>query len=209
MNVIWITADTFRQDHVHAYGKRPIHTPALDNLASKSMRFTRHYAAGFPTMPTRAAHATGRWTMSFMGWEPLPDVIDTAAMLLSAEGTHTAAMVDTPFYLRAGMNYDRGYRTFHSFPGHIGGSESVDAREAWRYEADRNVAQTMVGAMRWLERHYKEDFFLYVDTWDPHEPWDAPNYYTELYMPDYDGEVVAPLYGRWQDSHQLTEKKVD
>ena len=208
MNVIWITADTFRQDHVHAYGKRPIHTPALDNLASKSMRFNRHYAAGFPTMPTRADHATGRWTMSFMGWEPLPDGIDTAAMLLGAEGTHTAAMVDTPFYLRAGMNYDRGYRTFLSFPGQIGGSESVDAREAWRYEADRNVAQTMVGAMRWLERHYKEDFFLYVDTWDPHEPWDAPNYYTELYMPDYDGEVVAPLYGRWQDSPQLTEKKV-
>lgn len=209
MNVIWITADTFRQDHLRAYGKRPIHTPALDNLASKSMRFNRHYAAGFPTMPTRADHATGRWTMSFMGWEPLPNGVDTAATLLNAEGSHTAAMVDTPFYLRAGMNYDRGYQTFLSFAGQVGGAESIDAREAWRYEADRNVAQTMVGAMKWLERHYKEDFFLYVDTWDPHEPWDAPNYYTELYMPDYDGEVVPPFYGRWQDNPQLTEKKVE
>ena len=36
-------------------------------------------------------------------------------------------------------------------------------------------------------------------TWDPHEPWDAPAYYTELYMPDYDGELVLPLYGNWHD----------
>ena len=45
----------------------------------------------------------------------------------------------------------------------------MDARAAWRYESDRNVAQTMTMAMRWLERHYKEDFFLYVDTLGLHE----------------------------------------
>ena len=72
MNVIWIVADTFRQDHLGAYGKAEISTPALDALAARSTRFERHYAAGFPTMPTRADHATGRWTMSFMGWEPIP-----------------------------------------------------------------------------------------------------------------------------------------
>ena len=93
MNVIWIVADTFRQDHVGAYGKRPIRTPSLDNLAAKGVRFNRHYAAGFPTMPTRADHATGRWTMSFMGWEPLPDNMDTAAVLLSNASAHTARTI--------------------------------------------------------------------------------------------------------------------
>jgi arylsulfatase A-like enzyme len=63
--------------------------------------------------------------------------------------------------------------------------------------------------MRWLERHYKEDFFLYVDTWDPHEPWDAPDYYTEPYWPGYDGEVVQPPYCNWQDAPGFTEKLVD
>ncbi len=208
MNVIWIVADTFRQDHVGAYGKRPIRTPSLDNLAAKSVRFNRHYAAGFPTMPTRADHATGRWTMSFMGWEPLPDDMDTAAVLLSTAGAHTAAMVDTPFYLRGGMNYDRGFQTFVAFPGQVGLQESFDVRDAWRFEADRNVARTVTGAMQWLQQHYKEDFFLYVDTWDPHEPWDAPSYYTELYMPHYDGEVVPPVYGHWQDTRWFTEGKV-
>ena len=66
----------------------------------------------------------------------------------------------------------------------------------------------MMTAMRWLERHYKEDFFLYVDTWDPHEPWDAPEYYTERYWPSYDGEVIQPVYGRWQDDPEFTEQRV-
>ena len=192
MNVIWIVADTFRQDHLGAYGKAEISTPSLDALASKSMRFERHYAAGFPTMPTRADHATGRWTMSFMGWEPIPDEATTLAEMLARQGVHTAAMVDTPFYLRGGMNYDKGFQTFSMYTGQEGSvtrlieahhHESRDAREAWRFEADRNVAQTVTRAMEWLQRHYKEDFFLYVDTWDPHEPWDAPSYYTEMYMP--------------------------
>ena len=117
MNVIWIVADTFRQDHVGVYGKMPgIHTPSLDALAGRGVRFDRHYAGGFPTMPTRADHATGRWTASFMTWEPLPDGVTTLAEILAAEGIHTAAMVDTPFYLREGMNYDRGFQTFNS-PG--------------------------------------------------------------------------------------------
>lgn len=220
MNVIWIVADTFRQDHLGAYGKMPeIRTPSLDALAARAVRFDRHYAGGFPTMPTRADHATGRWTASFMSWEPLPPGTATLAELLSSEGIHTAAMVDTPFYLRDGMNYDRGFQTFTAYSGQMGGGgipqgaashESEDARYAWRYESDRNAARTITNAMEWLQLHYMEDFFLYVDTWDPHEPWDAPSYYTKLYMPDYDGEVVHPVYGRWQDmpgySAELVEK---
>ena len=68
--------------------------------------------------------------------------------------------------------------------------------------------KTFIHASQWLERHYKEDFFLYIDIWDPHEPWEAPHYYTELYWPDYDGEIITPLYGHWQDVEGFTEEKV-
>ena len=192
-------------------------TPSLDALAAKSVRFNRHYAAGFPTMPTRADHATGRWNMARIGWEPLPDEYVTLSQLLAEDGVHTAAMVDTPFYVRGGMNYDRGFQTFNMYTGQEGSvtrlltnfhHESRDARDTWRFESDRNVAQTVTKAMHWLELHYKEEFFLYVDTWDPHEPWDAPNYYTELYMDGFDGEEVQPVYGFWQDTSGLTEEKV-
>lgn len=209
MNVIWIVADTFRQDHMGAYGKMDIRTPSLDALAARSVRFNRHYAASFPTMPARADHLLGRWTMSFMGWEPLPEGVETLPQFLRAAGIHTAAFVDTPFYLRGGMNYDLGYMTFSAIPGQGGGNrEAVDTRAGWQFESDRAVAQTVTKAVQWLELHYKEKFFLYVDTWDPHEPWDAPSYYTELYLPDYDGEVISPVYGRWQDAPGCTQERV-
>ena len=218
MNVIWITSDSFRRDHVGAYGNKQIQTPSLDSLAARSIRFQRHYAAGFPTMPTRADHFTGRWTMSFMGWSPLPSKVTTLAEILSAKGLHTAAVVDTPFYLRDGMNYDRGFRSFFMNTGQEGSGakklkdgrhESQDKRAAWRYESDHNAPQTFTKAMRWLERHYKEDFFLYVDTWDPHEPWDAPPYYTERYWPGYDGELIEPVYGYWPDVPGFTRERLE
>ena len=54
MNVIWIVSDSFRRDHIGAYGNKAIRTPSLDSLAAKSIRFDNHYAAGFPTMPASA-----------------------------------------------------------------------------------------------------------------------------------------------------------
>ncbi|MGD9043189.1 MAG: sulfatase, partial [Desulfobacterales bacterium] len=218
MNVIWITSDTFRRDHIGAYGNKQIQTPALDLLAEKSVRFQRHYAAGFPTMPTRADHFSGRWTMSFMGWSPLPSNVTTLAEILSENGLHTAAVVDTPFYMRDGMNYDRGFRSFFMGTGQEGSGakklkdgrhESQDTRAAWRFESDYNSPQTFIKAMQWLEHHYKEDFFLYVDTWDPHEPWDAPSYYTEIYRPDYDGEIIEPIYGFWKDVPGFTQERLE
>lgn len=209
MNVIWITADTFRKDHLGCYGNETIRTPALDALAARSVRCDRHYAAAFPTMPARADFYTGRWTGCTMGWEPMPQDQKTLPQLLR-RNFHTAAVVDTPFYMRSNMNYDVGFRSFIEVPGQLGVSGySGDIRDKWRVEADRFAPQTFIQSTEWLERHHTEDFFLYVDTWDPHEPWDAPNYYTELYMPDYDGEEIAPVYGHWQDTPGYTQEIVD
>ena len=129
--------------------------------------------------------------------------------MLAGCGFHTAASVDTPYYLRNGMNYDQGFQSFFMnrgqdtmwslvpSPGYH--NEALDVRDAWQFESDRCAPRTFTTAMEWLEQHYKEDFFLYIDTWDPHEPWDAPDYYTELYYPDYDGELMLPVYGNWHD----------
>jgi arylsulfatase A-like enzyme len=224
MNVIWIISDTLRRDHVGVYGNKNIRTPSLDAFASKSVRFDRHYIASFPTMPARADYMTGRWTMSYMQWEPLSKDELRLPILLSDQGYHTAAVVDTPFYTRRGMNYDIGFHSFIEILGQLdlgfkGGKDAKsgggmsnalygDVRKSWRRESDCFAPQTFIRSMEWLERHYKEDFFLYIDTWDPHEPWEAPAYYTELYDPDYDGEIVRPLYGYWQDAPGYSEEKV-
>jgi len=216
MNVIWIVSDTLRRDAVGAYGNEKMHTPAIDALAAKSVRFDRHYVASFPTMPARADFMTGRWTISFMNWEPLPRTELALAELLANSGVNTAAIVDTPFFVRDSMGYDRGFVTFNEIPGQnvwsIGDRRlrrgAPDVRPKYRLDSDCCARQTFLKAMQWLELNYKEDFFLYIDTWDPHEAWNAPVYYTELYWPGYDGELVPPNYGYWQDIPGFTEEKL-
>jgi arylsulfatase A-like enzyme len=215
MNVIWIVSDTFRRDHLGSYGNKKIRTPALDALAARSTRFNRHYMASFPTMPARADFMTGRSTMSFMQWEPLSKKETTFAQHLSSRGVHTAAVVDTPFFVRNGMYYDRGFRTFIEVPGQFYIATGFDPHRGMMGQASKVrsqtscfAPQTFSKAMEWLEVHHKENFMLYVDTWDPHEPWDAPIYYVEPYWPDFDGEIVHPPYAYWQNTPGFTEEKL-
>ena len=66
-----------------------------------------------------------------------------------------------------------------------------------RSEEDYFAPQTFGAAIRWLEENAGRDrFFLHVDTFDPHEPWDPPARYVDLYDPGYTGEaVIYPRYG--------------
>lgn len=211
-NVVVIVADTFRRDHLGAYGNGRIRTPHLDEFARSSVVFDNHVLSSFPTMPARADILTGTFSYTHMGWEPLPRHLTTLPGVLSEAGYTTMGIVDTPFFVRNGFGYDRGFDDFVWVRGQGDDTrpqERADMRSTWRSEEDRMVARTMTEAERWLERHHDENFFLYVDTWDPHEPWDAPDYYTAQYRKGYTGEGINyPCYGKWEDAG-LTADDVD
>jgi arylsulfatase A-like enzyme len=74
-------------------------------------------------------------------------------------------------------------------------------RSWWQSEEDHFAPRTIRSGMTWLQQHYEAErerpFFLWLDTFDPHEPWDAPPYYVDWYDPGYAGEVLAHAnYGR-------------
>ena len=71
----------------------------------------------------------------------------------------------------------------------------------WYREIDRFPPRTAGLAMEWLEENYQHHpFFLWVDFFDPHEPWDPPEYMVKKYDPDYDGPpMLHPNYGRSSD----------
>lgn len=211
MNVIWIISDTFRGDHLGCDGNKAIRTPSLDAFAARSVRFPRHYLHNFPTGPARADFMSGRFTASFMGWEPYPLELPHVAEILSQKDFLTAGIVDTPCYQRNATGLDRGFRVFWQIPGQDGNVRDKEADlRRWRFESDRYAPQTFSRALEWLEwnDHYKKDFFLLIDTFDPHDPWSAPNYYTELYWPNYDGEIFDADACYWRDCPWLTEERV-
>jgi len=172
MNIIVIMSDTFRKDHLGCYGNNEISTPNLDKFAKKCIQFNNYHPASFPTMPNRADLFTGKFTFSYLGWAPLPREEEILPEILKKAGYTTVAVVDTPFFIREGYGYDRGFEDFEWVPSQARSWPKQRSRVHWerRYEEDCYAPKTMTVAERRLERYYKDNFFLYIDTWDPHEP---------------------------------------
>ena len=234
MNIILIVSDTFRHDYLGCYGNEWIRTPNLDGFAKKATVFDRAYAASFPTVPHRHDLYTGRYTFTYSDWAPLPMNEMVLSQALRQAGCVTQLIVDTPHILKDRFNYDRGFDGWLWIRGQENDRYMTTPKEVKLpcepsklrkrgvtttqhlrnvssrcSESDHFVAQTMTAATKWLELNYNQHdkFFLHVDTFDPHEPWDPPRWYVDMYDPGYDGEeVVYPVYG---PSHYLTEDELN
>jgi arylsulfatase A-like enzyme len=230
-HILLLVSDTVRWDML-GYNGGQVRTPNLDRLAARSMVFDRAYVSSFPTVPARYEYLTGKPAYAGVGWGALPRADRSIASALTEAGYTTLGVVDTPFYQVNGYHYDRGFNYFYdmksqllgtpqyssfSAPGKIKrqgegklpqfpitGKVQPDPRTG---EMDCPAPLTMVQAAKCLEQIYDDKFFALVDTWDPHEPWDPPDYYTRHYLPDYAGERVHPPYGDCR-KHGMTDRDV-
>jgi arylsulfatase A-like enzyme len=200
-------------------------TPAFDAFATEAAVFERAYAASFPTVPNRNDLHMGRYTYPHRGWTPMPLDVPCLAVTLSDAGVMTQFYCDTPNQVPnhlhrgfAGWEWHRGqegdrFVTDHRIPVTLpcareklrnNGTtmESYLRNTAWwRSEEDHFAPRTFRSSLAWLEQHYESNrdrpFLLWLDTFDPHEPWDAPQYYVDHYDPGYVGEVLRHAnYGR-------------
>ena len=221
MNFIYINSDSFRRDNLGCYGNKHIHTPNIDRFAERSLIFDRAYTASFPTVPNRRDVMTGKYTFTYTDWAPLSPQEVVVQELLGKVGYTSYMVLDTPHIVANGFNYDRGFSAWKWIRGQEGDRYKTDPihvkfpcsvsklrggeRTTGQYlrnvhdrksEADYFAPMTMADACDWLDRnHIRDKFFLYVDTFDPHEPWDPPKKYLDMYDPNYDGEeVIYPLY---------------
>ena len=217
--------------------KREVMTPNLDRLAEVCTIFDRAYLGAFPTVPNRKDIFKGRSTFPFDDrWAPLePDAITFIAELGNA-GYETMTVQDCPHLIPKQMGFERDFDGYLHIPGQEGyklaswqaeksGDESKTRAtgQLWQHLANIEVtrrseedcfsAQTLRQAAYWLERKYRRDpqgkFLLYLDCFDPHEPWDAPQWYEDLYSPGWQGEqtvrypgpCVASAYTRAEIAH--------
>ena len=210
MNIIQIVSDTFRRDFLGCYGNNWIHTEHLDKFARDSVIFDRAYIASFPTIPHRHDLFTGRYTFTYSTWAPLPKDEVILSQLLRQAGYVTMLIVDTYHMIRDAHYFDRGFDgwwwirgqehdRYMTNPPEVSeerqkalGRQYLQNVSLRRFEEDYFVAQTMTSAIKWLELNYDqhEKFFLHIDTFDPHEPWDPPRWYVEMYNPEWKGGDV-------------------
>jgi len=215
MNIIQIVSDTFRRDHLGCYGNDWIHTEHLDRFARDSVIFDNAYIASFPTIPNRHDLFTGRYTFIYSTWAPLPRDEIIISQLLRQAGYVTMLIVDTPHMIRDAHYFDRGFDAWWWIRGQEHdrymtnppdapeervralGRQYLQNVSLRRFEEDYFVAKTMTSAIKWLELNYDqhEKFFLHIDTFDPHEPWDPPKWYADMYDPEWKGgEVPGGAY---------------
>ncbi len=223
MNVILIMSDSFRHDFVGSAGYPCMKTPGLDRFAKKAMMFKNSFCGSFPTIPNRTDLHCGYWTFLRRPWQPLTSDDYTLAQHLAVNGYKTQMIFDASHLGRAGFHdrfhawkWNRGQESDpvelldpdRQYVLHPTKHIAYDANyNNWnrhiancqfrRFEEEYLAPTTFIQAERWLEYNYDHDpFFLYIDTFDPHEPWDPPWWYVEMYDPNYDGEPVIyhPYY---------------
>jgi arylsulfatase A-like enzyme/tetratricopeptide (TPR) repeat protein len=168
-NVLLVTLDTTRADHLPAYGYKGVATPGLDRLAETGYIFEDAIAHVPLTLPSHT---------SFL----LDPKIASLATILKAQGYATSAFVSA-FVLDSRWGLNRGFDTyvdrFNQF------------REVNRDQVQRRAEETEAEVEKWLPSHTDRPFFCWVHFYDPHEPYDPPEPYATRYAQNrYDGEIA-------------------
>lgn len=232
MNVILVMSDTFRYDSLSCYGPTRAKTPHLDRFAQQAHIFENAYLSSFPTIPNRLDLMSGRFSFIDHEWCPLPQDTVTLQQVLSASGVITYLIGDNPHLFEMGFNYDRGYDAFTWIRGQETDRLSTSPKDVklpdmrknrsefilrtylrnkakWRVEEDWFTPQVIKTACEWLEDNQDHDqFYLHIDMFDPHEPWDAPQRFLKLYEQDWQGvEIPFPHYDFWENF--LTKEELD
>ena len=187
-NVVVITIDTLRADHVGCYGYKQIHTPNIDALAADGARFERAYAAVPVTLPSHTVMFTGTYPMlngmHDFAANKLNATQPTLAAVLKEHGYATAAVVgsavlDSRFGLNRGFDFYYDHFDFNRL------------QESNLEEMERPGNMVADVTLDWLARNYNKKFFLWMHLYDPHYPYHPPAPYAAEYKDrPYDGEIA-------------------
>lgn len=199
-SVVLITLDSTRVDHLSCYGYERETTPNLDAFAERAVRYRRAWSTSSWTLPAHASLFTGLYPSrhgahySDEGAAVLGQVLDlplaqyvragklpatrtTLAEILSAHGLHTAAFVAGPW-----LN-----RVFGLLQGFDFKDDDVDLF------GGRPAEEITDRALDWLaELPASEPYFLFVNYFDPHAPYEPIHEHPDLpnaqkpFQPDYD-----------------------
>ena len=186
---------------------------------------------GFRTWPFRDWHPPKGDEVWRYGWQPIPTDQTTLAEILKRQGYLTMFVTDTLHQFKPSYNFHRGFDVFEFIRGQTRDAYRPDWMISWqkmektmktvrgymrqysantagrKSEEDRFAPQVFARSSELLEAASEaQPFFMVVDGYDPHEPWDPPQRYIDLYDGDYEGgEPYVPREG---SSDYLTERQL-
>jgi choline-sulfatase len=188
LNLVVVTIDTLRPDHLHCYGYSKIETPNLDAIARAGVLFENAVTQAPLTPPSHASIFTGlnppahhvRDTGGFV----LQPSTTTLATILQQRGWDTAAFISAAV-LKKVFGFNQGFAVYDDQLPRPGKGHEFDE------DAERRAGETVDHAVRWLEAQSGKPYFLWVHIYDPHAPYQPPAPFREKYKDRlYDGEIA-------------------
>jgi arylsulfatase A-like enzyme/Tfp pilus assembly protein PilF len=187
-NIVLITLDTVRADHLGCYGYSEIQTPTLDSLAHDGVVFERAISQVPLTWPSHAAILTGAYpfqngVQDFTG-QPLAPEFHSIAQALKQHGYATGAVVSA-FVLDRSWGLNRGF----DFYDDAFSAETFQKKDIGL--VDRRAGESVSHAIAWVKKTPHRPFFLWLHLYDPHSPYDPPEpFHTQYKDHLYDGEIA-------------------
>ena len=193
-NLLLVTVDTLRADHLGSYGSELGVSPSLDALADRSTVFETAYTPIPFTLPAVAGLMTGRHPQAIgirSNLGRLPADVDTLALRFRERGFATGAVVSNPV-LKPRTHLDRGFDHYDA---------RLEGREKVRDVPERAARATTRAALEMLAQLAEAPggFFLWVHYQDPHGPYTPPERLVtpRLVEATRAGDRVLPLRTGW------------
>ena len=208
-NVLLVSLDTLRPDHLGTYGYDRDTSPALDAIADGFTVFDDAHTVAPWTAPSLISLMTSLYPDAHeVKGSPDPgllsDGVVTLAEALQAAGYRTGAFTEGG-YAKADFGLGQGFDEYPSNPGDQHGFTSNR-----RYPS--RLAENVDRALRWMGEVRGEPFFCFFQTYEPHSPYQAPLEFVHRYRPNYDEEGeherLATAVGRWNDSREISDEEL-
>jgi choline-sulfatase len=187
LNLVVVTIDTLRPDHLHCYGYPNIETPNVDRIAQNGVLFENAVTQTPLTPPSHASMFTGLYPTAHhvrdTGGFILQPSSTTLATILQQQGWDTAAFISSAV-LKKLFGLNQGFAVYDDQMPKPKGHEFIE-------DAERRAGETVDRAVRWLDGQSGKPFFLWVHLYDPHAPYTPPAPFAEQYKDrPYDGEIA-------------------
>ena len=173
-NVILISVDALRKDHLSIFGYSRDTSPNIDYFFREGIQFTNHFSQSTNTLPSHMSLFTSLYPQDhgvmLLTDPPLKKEAVTLAELLKAQGYHTAALYDGSDHLAPMHGFDQGFDTY--------------SPRGWLREDVKHFVSQL------LDQDQK--FFLFLHPLSPHDPYYAQEEYAQLFVdPNYSGKIVS------------------
>jgi arylsulfatase A-like enzyme/tetratricopeptide (TPR) repeat protein len=214
-NVVLITLDTTRADHLGCYGYAQARTPNLDALAREGVLFAQAASTAPLTQPAHSSMMTGMYPtyhgVRINGNTALSQEHKTIAEALSEKGYETGAFIGA-FVLDGRWGLNQGFQVY---------DDRFDLEKHKHLDlgsVQRPANQVVDAALAWLEGRKQGPFLAWIHLYDPHTPYQPPEPFLSEYGPRgmaalYDGEIAFTdqQVGRvvsWLQANGLEKKTV-